>query len=67
MEGQKDDKYTALWGNAAESRGFCGLTMEAILIKEDVVFVMILLQQLGRLGRRLLGQTAKVINARLVQ
>ena len=45
----------------------CGLTMEAILIEEDVVFVMILLQQLGCLGRRLLGQTGKVIHARVVQ
>ena len=41
--------------------------MEAILIKEDVVFVMILLQQLGCLGRRMLGQTRKVIHARVLQ
>lgn len=44
----------------------CGLTVEAILIKEDVVVFMILLQQLGCFGRRLLGQTGKVIHARVV-
>ena len=41
--------------------------MEAISIKEDVVFVMILLQQLGCLSRRMLGQTGKVIDTRVVQ
>ena len=45
----------------------CGLTMEAILIKEDVVFFMIFLQQSGCRGRRMLGQTGKVIHARVVQ
>ena len=39
------------WEKLRKAESICGLTMEAILIEEDVMFVMILLQQLGRLGR----------------
>ena len=53
--------------NPRKVESICGLTMEAILIEEDVVSVMILLQQLGCRGGRMLGQTGKVIHARVVQ